>query len=73
MNWFLLGILIYILTGTILIMLSMRGMKVTASVSEWLAILFFWPLMLQLFAHLAMVQSMIRSFETAAKKLDEKP
>jgi hypothetical protein len=73
MNWFLLGVLFYIFTGAILITLSMRGMKVTASVREWLTILLLWPLMLQLFAHLAIIQSMVRNFETAAEKLEDMP
>lgn len=42
-------------------------MVVQASISEWLAIILFWPLALRFFAHLAMVQSMVKTFEKLAQ------
>jgi hypothetical protein len=73
MDWLLLGILIYTLAGAIIAVLSMRGMIVKASIGEWLTILFLWPLMLHFFAHLAMMQSMIRNIGKLSENLDENP
>ncbi len=67
MNWFILGILVYILIGLILIILSMRGMKVTADFGEWLIILFLWPLTIRLFIFLLMTQSTLKNLERINK------
>jgi hypothetical protein len=71
MSWFLLGILVYCFTGTVLVVRNMRGMVVKASLSEWLAIILLWPFALRFFAHLAMVQSMVKTFETLAQDQDK--
>lgn len=71
MSWFLLGFLFYSLVGTILVVRSMRGMVVKASISEWLAIILFWPMALRFFAHLSMVQCMLRDMERLPVTLDK--
>lgn len=73
MGWFLLGILMYTLIGATLVMHTLKGMKVEASVYEWLIIILFWPLMLKYFMHWSMVQAMTRHIETLPETLDEKP
>jgi hypothetical protein len=71
MSWFLLGSLVYSLVGTILVVRFMRGMVVKASISEWLAIILLWPLAIRFFAHLSMVQCMIRDLERLPGTMDK--
>jgi hypothetical protein len=71
MNWILLILFIYTLTGSVLASRNMRGLHVQANLSEWVVLILLWPLSLKIYAQLAMVQSMIRDLEHWSDNQDQ--
>lgn len=63
MTWILLALLVYALLGAFLVARSMRGMHVSASMDEWIALVLLWPLMLGFFVQLAVLQARIRQLQ----------
>jgi len=63
MTWILLALLIYVLSGTLLVARNMRGMRVSARMDEWIVLIFLWPLMLRFFLQLAVLQARIQELE----------
>jgi len=63
MTWILLFLLLYTLLGAMLVSHNMRGMRVAARLHEWVVFVLLWPLMLQFFLQLAVIQARIRQLE----------
>ena len=66
MAWILLVLLIYPLIGALLVARNLRGMQVSASLPEWVALILLWPLMASFFLHLALMQVRISELENWA-------
>jgi hypothetical protein len=73
MTWIILVLLVYPLIGALLVTRNLRGMQVSASLREWVAFIFFWPLMISFFLQLSLLQARISELENWADSREENP
>jgi len=71
MAWIILVPLIYALIGALLVARNLRGMQVSASLSEWVTFILLWPLMVRIFLQLAVLQARISELENWADPREE--
>lgn len=72
MGWILLVFLLDALIGALLVRRCMRGLMVHATVSEWIQMVLLWPLYLNLFRYLEIVQSQMKALEIWASDEEKK-
>ncbi len=73
MAWIILVLLIYPLIGALLVARNLRGMQVSASLPEWVALILLWPLMFSFFLQMAMMQARISELENWADSKEKNP